>query len=119
MKPKKTANIIQNNLFKIVLKDIVNEKHPLVKLADSIHWKNFDEKFDVLYSDKGRKALPTRLLVGLHYLKYSYNLSDDQLVFSYLENPYYQYFCSATYFEHDLALDSSSLTKWRNRRLGL
>jgi IS5 family transposase len=115
MKPKKTANIIQNNLFKIVLKDIVNEKHPLVKLADSIHWKNFDEKFEGFYSDKGRKALPTRLLVGLHYLKYSYNLSDDQLVFSYLENPYYQYFCGATYFEHHLPLDSSSLTKWRNR----
>jgi IS5 family transposase len=115
MRPKKITKLIQNDLFKIVLKDIINIKHPLVKLADTIDWNAFDEKFEALYSDKGRKALPTRLLVAIHYLKYTYDLSDEGIVASFLENPYYQYFCGETYFQHNLPLDSSSLTKWRNR----
>jgi len=30
--------------------------------------------------DKGRPAKPTRLMVGLHYLKHTYNLSDEEVV---------------------------------------
>jgi len=115
MKPKKTPSIIQNDLFRIALKDIVNEKHPLVQLSETINWSELETKFSALYSDKGREALPVRLLVGLHYLKYSYDLSDERLIGSFIENPYYQYFCGMTHFQHHLPLNSSSLTKWRNR----
>ncbi len=51
----------------------------------------------------------------MHYLKYSYDLSDERLIGSFIENPYYQYFCGMTHFQHHLPLNSSSLTKWRNR----
>ena len=54
-------------------------------------------------------------MVGLHYLKYTYDLSDDRVIRSFVENPYYQYFCGMTHFQHHLPLDSSSLTKWRKR----
>ncbi|WP_415857878.1 transposase [Leptospira noguchii] len=32
------------------------------------------------------------MLVGLHYLKHAYNVSDEKVVEGYLENPYWQHF---------------------------
>ncbi|EMN01667.1 transposase PF05598 domain protein [Leptospira noguchii str. 2007001578] len=40
----------------------------------------------------GRPGLRIRLLVGLHYLKHAYNVSDEKVVEGYLENPYWQHF---------------------------
>jgi len=54
-------------------------------------------------------------MVGLHYLKYAFNHSDESAVATFLENPYWQYFCGFEYFAHDLPLDPSSMTRWRNR----
>ena len=31
-------------------------------------------------------------MVGLHYLKYAYDMSDDGVLEEWLENPYWQYF---------------------------
>jgi len=31
------------------------------------------------------------------------------------ENPYWQYFCGETYFQHELPVNPSSLTRWRQR----
>jgi len=42
--------------------------------------------------DNGCPAVSTRLMVALHYLKFTYNLSDDDVVSAWVENPYYQYF---------------------------
>jgi hypothetical protein len=33
----------------------------------------------------------------------------------WVENPYFQYFCGEAFFRHDLPLDRSSLTRWRQR----
>ena len=60
-------------------------------------------------------ALPTRLMAGLHILKYTDNLSDEELCTRWVENPYYQYFCGEEFFRHDLPLDRSSMTRWRQR----
>ncbi|EMY02574.1 transposase PF05598 domain protein, partial [Leptospira interrogans str. 2002000626] len=38
-------------------------------------------------SKTGRPGLRIRLLVGLHYLKHAYNVSDEKVVEGYLENP--------------------------------
>src|SRR5258707_10371511 len=32
-----------------------------------------------------------------------------------VENPYYQHFCGFDYFRHDLPVDRSSMTRWRER----
>jgi IS5 family transposase len=55
------------------------------------------------------------LIAGLHYLKHKYGLSDEQVVQRWSENPYWQYFCGETYFQHELPLNPSSLTRWRQR----
>jgi IS5 family transposase len=63
----------------------------------------------------GRPGLAIRLVVGLHYLKYAYDESDESVVERFLENPYWQYFCGFEYFEHECPLDPSSLVRWRKR----
>jgi IS5 family transposase len=52
-------------------------------------------------------------MVGLHYLKHAYDLSDEQTVLRWVENPYWQHFCGEKFFEHALPIDPSSMTRWR------
>src|SRR3989339_662812 len=116
MKPKKMKSSGQKDLFRSRLEQMINRKHPLCKLADEIDWRVFEEEFGVLYVEKvGRPGLPIRLMVGLHYLKYTYNESDESVVEGFLENPYWQYFCGYEYFQHEFPLDATSLVKWRDR----
>jgi IS5 family transposase len=69
-----------------------------------------------LYNDGiGRPATPIRLMMGLHYLKHVYNESDESVVEKFLENPYWQYFCGLEYFQHELPVDPSSMTRWSKR----
>jgi transposase, IS5 family len=54
-------------------------------------------------------------MVGLSYLKHTFNLSDEAVVERFTENPYWQWFCGYAYFQHELPCDASSLTRWRKR----
>ena len=54
-------------------------------------------------------------MVALHYLKYEHDLSDEDVVLHWLENPYWQYFSGERYFQHRLPIDASSMTRWRQR----
>ncbi len=115
MKPKKPKHQDQADLFRSRLDQILDRKHPLFVLANQIDWSVFEKKFGKLYADKGRPALATRLMVGLHYLKHAFNESDESVVARLLENPYWQYFCGFEFFIHRLPLDPSSLVRWRKR----
>ncbi len=114
MQPKHQDS--QTMLFTSRLEQILNNQHPLYKLANIIDWPEFDKAFGKLYDPGfGRPAKSTRLMVGLHYLKYTYNLSDEAVVETWIENPYWQYFCGEQYFQHQFPIDPTSMTKWRNR----
>ncbi len=54
-------------------------------------------------------------MVGLEYLKQMHDLSDEQVVTSWVENPYWQYLCGEEYFQHQLPIDPSSLSRFRQR----
>ena len=54
-------------------------------------------------------------MVGLEYLKQIYNLSDEQVVKRWVENPYWQYLCGEVYFCHEMPIDPSSLSRFRGR----
>ncbi len=54
-------------------------------------------------------------MAGLHILKYADNLSDEEVCARFVENPYYQYLCGEEFFRHDLPLERSSITRWRQR----
>lgn len=115
MKPKNTEEP-QNRLFQERLDNMIDMEHELVRLADKMNWSVFEKKLGEVYiTNVGRPGLPTRLMVGLHYLKGLKDISDEAVVQGFLENPYWQYFCGMEYFETKLPLNSSSMTKWRKR----
>ena len=106
----------QDELFKVFLKDLVDLAHPLVRLAEQVDWKQFEEALAAVFADEqGRPSADVRLVVGLMYLKYAHDLSDADVVSVWVENPYWQYFTGGTFFEHRPPVDPSSLTNWRKR----
>lgn len=79
-------------------------------------WNELNERFGALYTEKeGRPGIATRLMVGLQYLKHTYNLSDEAVVERWVENPYWQHFCGVEYFQHELPIDPSQMTRYRTR----
>lgn len=63
----------------------------------------------------GRAAIATRLMVVLHYLKFTYDPSDEAVVNSWVENPYWQFLSGMKYFQHKMPIDPSSMSRWRSR----
>ena len=63
----------------------------------------------------GRFGKSIRLIVGLHYLKYTFDFSDEAVLQGFLENPYWQYFCGFEYFQHEIPTDPSNMTRFRER----
>ena len=119
MKPKKSPNRDpQASLFQVELAKLVDLRHPLVQLAEKIDWERFEAELECHFcATDGAPAKPTRLMVGLHYLKRAYNLSDEQTVKRWVENPYWQHFCGRKHFEHSFPIHSSLMTRrrWRKR----
>ena len=114
MKPKKRAP--QRQLFGAHLSELLNPEHPLYILAHRIDWQQFDVAIDDCYAEElGRPGVNTRLMVGLMYLKHTFNESDESVVARWVENPYWQYFCGLDYMQHDPPVDSSMMSKWRKR----
>lgn len=96
MKPKRISS--QLDLFKSQLSQILNTDHPLIILAGQIDWSVFDAEIDACYcEDFGKPGCNTRLMVGLHYLKYAFDESDESVLDRWVENPYWQYFCGFEY----------------------
>lgn len=117
MKPRSSSNTDpQGDLFKVELATIIDPDYALARLADQIDWAFFERELDAHFCEtNGAPAKPVRLMVGLHYLKHAYNLSDEQTVLRWVENPYWQYFCGMKWFESTLPIDPSSMTRWRKK----
>ena len=95
---------------------MLNQTHPLYKLADKIDWEKFDTAFRPLYRQhNGRPSKPIRLMCGLLILKHLRNLSDESVVEQWSENAYYQYFCGMQEFLPSAPCASSELVHFRNR----
>jgi transposase, IS5 family len=106
----------QDDLFGPRLEEIINLRHPLVRLAAEIDWQFLAGRFSsVCRVGPGQPPLPTRLMAGLLILKHMHNLSDEALCDRWVENPYFQYFCGEVVFQHAAPFDRSSLTRWRQR----
>jgi transposase, IS5 family len=116
MRPRKPKAVSSEDLFRARLSNQLDLKHPLIRLAGLIEWDSFEVAFGALYHETlGRPGKPTRLMVGLIYLKHSHNLSDEEVCERWLENPYWQFFCGFDYLQHRLPIEPSSLSRWRER----
>lgn len=81
MKSVKTPHNPQGDLFKTELIRIIDLNHPLVRLGKEVDWERLDELFGTTYDENnGRPGSSTQLMVALHYLKYTFNLSDEDVV---------------------------------------
>lgn len=115
MRPKKQKIQPQEELFQVRLESICDPANTLVKLSKHIDWDSLDEQFATLFSTEGRPANATRMMVGLTLLQSLYGLSEDDVVNRWAENPYWQYLCGETFFQHRAPIARSGLSKWRKR----
>ena len=115
MRPNERSATPQSDLFRLRLVNLIDLRHELCRLGDEMHWQTLVEEFGLLYAEQGRPGVPIRLMVGLHYLKHAYGLSDEVVVKSWVENPYWQYFCGEEFFRHQLPIDPSQMTRFRTR----
>ncbi len=117
-------------LFQSHFDQLLNPAHVLVQLAqklalsrEGIAGGRFEAAFAGGYSpDMGAPAKATRLMVGLQYLKYTFNESDESVpsrlrarVERWVENPYWQYFCGYTHLQHQCPIHPTSMSRWRKR----
>ena len=116
MRPQSEKKQPQRKLFEIDLEQLIDMQHPLVRLGMCIDWSSFEATLGATYHpSQGAPGLPTRLMVALHYLKYQLDLSDEEVVAAWVENPYWQHFSGMRHFQHSMPIDPSSMTRWRKR----
>ena len=87
MKPQTPPDLPTEDPFRHRLENLIDARHELVKLAELIDWQRFDAQWGEMFCDDGRPAIATRLIAGLHYLKHTFSLSDEQVVQRWAENP--------------------------------
>jgi hypothetical protein len=81
MKPKSRPETSQLNLFQAQFEQLLNQDHPLFIMANKIDWNRFEVELADCYSpDMGALGKSIRLLVGLHYLKHTFNESDESVL---------------------------------------
>lgn len=117
MKPKAKPRTHEQPLIATMRLDLaLDMSHALVHLAEVIPWDNLAEAFGPLYcADNGRPAVPIRLMAGLHFIKHMEGLSDEVVIEQWVERPYWQYLCGEEFFQHQLPIDPSQMTRWRKR----
>ena len=90
MLPNNAAPSQQSATSRVQLRLLLDPTHSLLRLADSIQWSIFEQELGPLYVEEvGPPALAIRLMVGLHYLKYLFDESDESVVGKCLEHPYW------------------------------
>jgi len=96
----------------------LDDNNRWLRIAELIPWDDLEDEYRRHFSDVGRPAKDAHLAIGLLLLKHMTGLSDEALVEVVSENPYMQAFCGFTEFVTEAMLDSSTLSKMRER-LGL
>lgn len=105
-----------DEMFRPRLDEQLKMTHPLIRLSSLMDWQRIEADFSKHFATtRGRPALSPRLIAGLLYLQHANDASDEAVVATWLENPYWQYFCGETYLQTELPIDSSSLIRWRKR----
>jgi transposase, IS5 family len=133
-----------DDFFRARLDSMIDMRHPLAVLATRMPWEQIEAALAPAFAHKdragsvvegtdlfgptaevvgggisarGRRRLPSRLMVALLYLKHAFNLSDEELVARWSENVYWQFFSGMQHYEPRLPCDHTQLGRFR-RALG-
>src|ERR1035437_3891766 len=110
MRPNRVQDQPQRELFQMELEQMIDLDHPLVHLGMRFDWASFEQALGATYHPtQGAPGTPTRLMVALHYLKYQHDLSDENVVLHWGENPYWQQFSGERAVQPRVPLDASSM----------
>lgn len=87
----KTPVAQSSELFHQSLCEMLNAKHPLVKVADVIDWEEIERSLGAHFlTTTGRPALSPRLVAGPLYLQHADDCSEEAIVDTWVETPYVQ-----------------------------
>lgn len=91
----------------------INPRYPLVKLADTIDWGHIHTLCSPFLSESEYFAVQTRLIAGLLYLQHEFDLSDEDTVQGWIDNPHWQVFTGEEYLQTRSRVEPLSLAGWR------
>ena len=97
------------------LSEQLNPRYPIYQLSKIIDWPFLEDDFTRLHSRRGCPAKAVRLMVSLILLKQLHDLSDDQVIECWIENPYWQFFSGEHVLQWSAPVASSDLTHFRKR----
>jgi IS5 family transposase len=113
------SQFYQLSLVDGLIEEQLDPKHELLVLANKLDWEAIHHAVKPFYKLNGRNGKDSRLMVGLLILKHRLKLSDEGVVSGLKENVYWRTFCGLSgqlsIWRHEALLDSSSLTKFRQR----
>lgn len=94
----------------------MNPNNRWIKMADSVPWDVFEEKYSRLFkTNTGNVAKPVRMALGALIIQTKFQYSDRELVEQITENPYLQYFIGLPGYQEEPPFDSSTLVLFRKR----
>ena len=130
--------MVNQDLYRQTLEEMVDPRHPLVVLAGLIPWDELEARVeplivrnlrstrsvpqDDLFGSSlqiagvrggGRPRLPTRLMLSLLYLKHAYNESDESLCARWMDSVSWQFFSGQTYYEPRMPCDPTHICRFR------
>ncbi|MBN1182668.1 MAG: IS5 family transposase [Bacteroidales bacterium] len=105
----------QREIFRPHLCDFIDMSHELVLLAEKIEWEKLEIELSGYYSHTGTPSMPVRMMSAFLLLKHIYNLGDETLAKAWVRDPYMQYFCGESHFQHHFPCDPSDLVHFRKR----
>jgi IS5 family transposase len=105
----------QQSVFAPPLELMLNPNHELVTLAKRLPWDRLEARFARLYATSGRPSIPIRVMVSLLLLQRMKDLSDEEIVKQWVQNPYWQFFSGMASFQWSIPCDPTELGKFRKR----
>jgi transposase, IS5 family len=105
----------QQGVFGNDLATMLDPNNRLYQMAQRLPWDVIAADLAAVYKAGGRPSLPIRLMAGLTILKHTFDLSDEDTVRNWQENPYWQFFCGESHFRWKLPCDPSEMTRFRKR----
>ena len=105
----------QPTMWSPLLAEMLNPDHQLVQLTKRLDWAAIETGFAPLYSTEGRPSIPIRVMVSLLMLQRLFDVSDEDVVKQWVQNPYWQFFSGMMTFQWKVPCDPTELVKFRHR----
>jgi IS5 family transposase len=95
--------------------DFINKENFWCNLESHINWDLLLKEFGETYSDKGQPDIPTKVMIGLYFIKCCEDFTDEEVLDAFEENIYYQYLCGYKSIVFDAPCEEKNMRRWRKK----